>query len=749
MLPVLLTVKNEKQDHIRTENFSSSIKSDLCIRSNKLSNKLDTMICNGTKTENRQEWLTEAVNFYAGIYSDSSIVNGVVDAAERDRLVQNQAGKLQHILSTHEQHGKHIEVPLWLMMQSRALFTRKAGSSPGLDGITWDVLGLLDTGIIEKLRVLFEHRVNGAVGHRGPIKQWRKVLVKLIPKTEDASHIKNWRPISLTACLQKWYRSIVSSLVNIHSDALSPDGVGFREGGQVRDITETIRTCLEKSRAWGLGCSILQADISKAFDSMTHSQIGQSLDDSNTPHILQHAILQELSCNDMLLNLDGMTSEVSVFLESAGKQGATETPALWNRHLEVPMKAAKTRFALEGLGFVLPVSDGADIVTTHMFWADDCYFFGQNIDQTRRMFSIASEEIAKVGLSWKANSLKVLDNARQDGETIVHDWGNDSGSWKIHDVPSFVALGVGIDRIGSTECAVSHRLKTVHAIWNKVRTKFCCRRTPLLLRTRRFYDTIGRSLLFGAGGWQLKENIIAQLCHCEQTFLREMTQRNKWEDESWPDFYTRVDYFVKSSMSKAHVVPVVLQAFQLYFGWAGHVARMCSSKLIKRVYDWRNLGWFRMCQHTGADSNGEHQLRLAHRGRPSRWEDDVEKCLGCFWQSHAGDRCAWRSLRFEAASRRWLELGARGGRGNEHGSPVMHISPKTKTLLGGVVCPPGISIMACVDNLQVSSQVNGIWPRGSDKLHNASVDAIRWMLHCLRDTCGLSTWPRFSPFLSS
>ena len=70
----------------------------------------------------------------------------------------------------------HIEVPLWLMMQTRALFTRKAGSSPGMDGITWDVLGLLDTGIIEKLRVLFEHRVNGAVGHRGPIKQWRKVF---------------------------------------------------------------------------------------------------------------------------------------------------------------------------------------------------------------------------------------------------------------------------------------------------------------------------------------------------------------------------------------------------------------------------------------------------------------------------------------------------------------------------------------------------------------------------------------------
>ena len=119
--------------------------------------------------------------------------------------------------------------------------------------------------------------------------------------------------------------------------------------------------------------------------------------------------------------------------------------------------------------------------------------------------------------------------------------------------------------------------------------------------------------------------------------------------------------------------------------------------------------------------------------------------MGCFWQS-AGDRSAWRSLRFEAASRRWLELGARGGRGNERGAPVLHISPKTKTLLGGVVCPPGISILACVDNLQVSSQVNGIWARGSDKLHNASVDAIRWMLHCLRDTCGLKTWPLFPHF---
>ena len=78
--------------------------------------------------------------------------------------------------------------------------------------------------------------------------------------------------------------------------------------------------------------------------------------------------------------------------------------------------------------------------------------------------------------------------------------------------------------------------------------------------------------------------------------------------------------------------------------------------------------------------------------------------------------------------------------------PFCTSAPKQKLFLEALCVSLGISILACVDNLQVSSQVNGIWARGSDKLHNASVDAIRWMLHCLRVTCGLKTWPLFPHF---
>ncbi len=58
-------------------------------------------------------------------------------------------------------------------------------------------------------------------------------------------------------------------------------------------------------------------------------------------------------------------------------------------------------------------------------------------------------------------------------------------------------------------------------------------------------------------------------------------------------------------------MPWGLQALQLYFGWAGHVARMEDGRIVKQIAQWRCLDWFRIGQTWNSLDTGEDRIRIA------------------------------------------------------------------------------------------------------------------------------------------
>ena len=123
-----------------------------------------------------------------------------------------------------------------------------------------------------------------------------------------------------------------------------------------------------------------------------------------------------------------------------------------------------------------------------------------------------------------------------------------------------------------------------------------CRRIPLLLRVRRFYETLGRCFLFGVGDWRIKENLLRKIQSWEHGLLRQMRCRHKLPEEHWQQYYNRIDTMIKSVLNRLKIMPWSLQACTLYFGWAGHVSRLDPKSAIRVVMNWRDLSWFRLAK---------------------------------------------------------------------------------------------------------------------------------------------------------
>jgi hypothetical protein len=146
------------------------------------------------------------------------------------------------------------------------------------------MLANLHVDTLEKLRDLFERRINSDPGHNTPIRSWRQVVARLVPKKRDVRYLKDWRPISLTAALQRWYCSVLSMLVEAAGDPVPHNCVGFSEGRQPMEITEFLRLAAAKAKAWGFGFSSMQADISKAFDHLGHEHLVTAMSTANIPY---------------------------------------------------------------------------------------------------------------------------------------------------------------------------------------------------------------------------------------------------------------------------------------------------------------------------------------------------------------------------------------------------------------------------------------------------------------------------------
>jgi hypothetical protein len=717
-----------------------------CVKKTKKNNKttrvLECSAADGSvsKTADRAAWRSAASDFYAALYADPSVKHDTLDFAERGRVREEQLSRLRAIRQRCREQGaagNKIDIPFWLTCEVKAKLSAKASTAPGVDGVGWDLLRLLPDRLVHHIHVLFRKRLLSCFDdHTEYVEDWHHILVRLIPKPGDISLLKNWRPISVSAVLQKWFCGILARLVDEHSLPLSPAATGFRAGRQTHDIIETVRHCLQKTALWGIRFCCLVVDIRKAFDNMSHATLEEAFKFFKTPDVLVHAAMCELTESYMNIHFQDTSCATPLLLSRGGRQGSSDTPNWWNRYFDMAWQKAVVRWQALALGFWLRSDGAGDHIIEGAYWADNVYIFGNCQETCFRMFRILSEEIMACGLSWKEGELELLDNQGTAGPILCDTC---FGELEIRCVDELNVLGVLLDRKGTTSTSLSHRLRMAEGTWVMCKDYFCSRRVPLRERFIKFYEVIGRCVLYGAGGWTLRQEQVEKLNRWEKWHILQILGRKQGEEEGGAEYHIRIDAIISKLRQTTGMAPLSCDAAFAYFGWAGHLARTDANLPVYKVFCWRDAEWFEWSRMQ------DHFPRMVQPGRPVRWEDSVCNILGSNWKHYCEDRTKWRAMKHKLGMEMWSKLGGkRTAAWTLTCSPLNHIAgrlsifPERNT---------NLPILFLVDNMQVACQVNGVWPCDPGSTFRSLVDQSRWMLSALQHRSRICPWPSHSHLL--
>ncbi|GBP52317.1 Probable RNA-directed DNA polymerase from transposon BS [Eumeta japonica] len=186
---------------------------------------------------------------------------------------------LKYTKNTHNLITPETEtdpVPEFLLCEvEKAIKSQKLDKSPGPDNITNELL----KGTMVEQTPLLTNTYNNILTSGSIPKQWEKSHIILIHKRGDKEDIENYRPISLMSNVYKVFAEIILDRMSPMLDEQQPvEQAGFRRSLSTIDHIRTVKQILEKYNEYKKKVYIVFIDYAKAFNSLNHSYIWNTLE---------------------------------------------------------------------------------------------------------------------------------------------------------------------------------------------------------------------------------------------------------------------------------------------------------------------------------------------------------------------------------------------------------------------------------------------------------------------------------------
>jgi len=166
-----------------------------------------------------------------------------------------------------EPEKNELDRPLTLEEFDEAVIEGNARSAPGIDGLSLPIIRICWPFI----RRPFLKYINYCIGTGELSENFRGASIRLIPKKENPTQLKNWRPISLLSNMYKLFSRVINNrLKKIINRICSRSQKGFNSDRftqeAVINVWESIAYCKQNN----IRGAILAMDMEKAFDSISH-----------------------------------------------------------------------------------------------------------------------------------------------------------------------------------------------------------------------------------------------------------------------------------------------------------------------------------------------------------------------------------------------------------------------------------------------------------------------------------------------
>ena len=177
-----------------------------------------------------------------------------------------------------------------------ALRELKPNKSPGKDGILPEMLKLLNDTAVDYLTNFFNYIFENGLFPQ----EWAKAVIVPIFKKGNHNIVDNYRGVSLLSTVSKCYTSILNKRLYEwleQNHKIGESQAGFRKGHSTIDhiftLNAVIQKCLSKN---GGKCYVAFVDFNKAFDSVQHSKLFESLQKAHASTTFIVALQAMYSC---------------------------------------------------------------------------------------------------------------------------------------------------------------------------------------------------------------------------------------------------------------------------------------------------------------------------------------------------------------------------------------------------------------------------------------------------------------------
>ena len=475
----------------------------------------------------------------------------------------------------------------------------KDGKAPGEDGITTEMLKILEEFTIDKLTDLFNDIYN--TGYL-PEELAKSVYIPL-PKKAKAVECGDHRTISLmphvTKLLLKVIQERISHKVN---KEIGETQFGFKPQSGTREAIFCLNHITQKHLQNNRKVYACFIDYAKAFDRVHHVEIINCLEKAGIDGKDIRLITNLYWHQKAAIKIQG---EVSTYtnIKRGVRQGCVLSPYLFNLYTEFIFRETENISGVKIGGKKL----------NNLRYADDTVLLAENQADLQNITSQVKDNSEKMGLNMNVKKTKVMVMSRtpvEDGKIVID-------GEALEEVTSFKYLGQNITTDGKTDDEIKTRIAVARLRFSELSNILTSQSTQLGTRIRLLKCYVHSVLLYGSETWTITKTSERKIKAFEMWTYRRMARI------SWKERKTNKEVCDALGL-ETNLLKEMKSRKLKYFG---HVKR--HTTILKEVME------------------GKVDGKRA-RGRPPRqWLDDIREWTGKSAKECtdlARDRNEWRSI---------------------------------------------------------------------------------------------------------
>ena len=483
-----------------------------------------------------------------------------------------------------------------------AIKSLKCGKSPGLDNIPGE---LLKCRMQEGTKALHFLCTRIWETCKWP-DDWKLQEFVMLYKSGDPKNCSNYRTIALISHASKILLIVIlNRLKNKVESEVSDCQAGYRSGRGTIDMLFVLQILIEKVRNTTEEAFITFIDYSKAFDSVQHHHLFQTMLKMGFPTHLVSLISNLYTNQSATIRWNGEHSG-HFHINKGVRQGCILSPHLFSIYTEQVMREAE----IDGMGISI---GGRNL--TNLRYADDTALIADNVTSMKRILNRVDTAGRNASLKLNAKKTKVMhvNSTNNIEEDIKVDNSN------LEYVQNFKYLGSVKENNGSCSKDVRTRIGMAKQKSVQLNNIWKDRGIPTGLKIAILKCLVWPVVIYGCEAWTLKQDDQNRINAVEMWLYRRLL-RVSWKEK-------RTNESILTELGATRKLLSEVQKRRLRY--TGHALRSTKTDLMKTVLQGKFAG-------------------KSKKGRPAMtFINNIEKSSGLSlhkMSQRSKDRNEWRAI---------------------------------------------------------------------------------------------------------